>query len=419
MKRGYRHLVGVRVAALFFLLVAGCGFRHGSASAAEIGPEDAFCPAANALAPGEELVLRPGNYHGPCVLVSGGLPGAPVVIRAADLQRRPRLLYRGRDANVLDIRASHITVRGLAIGPSSADVDGIRVFSTANVVIEDCEFDGIGGVAVAATHNSIAGLVVRRNIIENSESTAMYFGCHDGLTCTVSGLLVERNFIRTVRAPNPEIGYGIQVKLNSTAVMRDNVILNTKGPGIMVYGSRDLLNRSVVERNLVMGSQTSSGIVVGGGPAAIRNNISLLNHGAGIALEDYHVRGLLRSVIVSHNTLYKNAAGGVTAPAGVHVRDVAITNNAVHTLQGAPAVPRGRVDVDLAGNVDCTWALCFANPEAMDFSPVNGSLLLAPASMRGADSVPPDDYFGTKRSLLPVAGAIQRGAGAIRLGPKP
>jgi hypothetical protein len=417
MKR--RHPLGLQLFTLFLLLLAGCVDGPASAQAAEIGPEDSFCSAANALMPGEELLLRPGSYHGPCVLVSGGGPGAPVVIRAADLQRRPRLVYRGRDANVLDIRASHVTIRGLAIGPTSTEVDGIRVYAGADVVIEDCELDGIGGVAIAATHNSITGLVVRRNIIENSESTAMYFGCHDGLTCIASRLVVEGNLIRTVRAPNPAIGYGIQVKLNSTALVRDNVILNTKGPGIMVYGSRDLLSRSVVERNLVAGSQTSAGIVVGGGPVVIRNNISLLNHEAGVALADYHGRGLLRSLVVSHNTLYKNAAGGVTVPPGVPVRDVVIVNNAVHTVRGSPAVPRGRVDVDLAGNVDCTWALCFANPEAMDFSPVNGSLLLAPASLRGADVVPPDDYFGAQRSLLPVAGAIQKGAGALRLGPKP
>jgi hypothetical protein len=136
-------------------------------------------------------------------------------------------------------------------------------------------------------------------------------------------------------------------------------------------------------------------------------------------LKNYHARGQLRSLVVSHNTLYRNAGGGVTVPAAVQVRDVAIVNNAVQTVRGAPSMPRGRGDLDLAGNVDCTWALCFANPEAMDFSPVNGSLLLAPGSMRGVDAVPLDDYFGTTRSLVPVAGAIQKEMGAIRLGLKP
>jgi hypothetical protein len=388
------------------------------AEAVEIGPEDAFCAAANALPPGEELVLRPGDYPGPCTIVRGGRPGAPVVIRAADLRDRPRLVYTGQLANVLDVKADHVTIRGLAFGPTSRDADGIRVFSRTNVVIEDCTFTELGGIAVAATHHSIHGLVVRRNRIERSASTGMYFGCHEGMQCVVSGLVVERNFIHTIHAPDPEIGYGLQVKLNSSGIIRDNVIVATKGPGIMVYGGRDLLSRNVVERNFVMGSQTA-GIVVGGGPAIVRNNISVQNRGAGIGLENYHGRGLLRSILIAHNTLYRNGEGGISLAPEARVRDVAIVNNAVHTRQGSPPIPKGRVDVELAGNVDCTWALCFANPEALNFSAVEGSLLLAPGSMRREEWTPADDYFGARRTLPPVRGAIQAGGGPIELGPKP
>jgi hypothetical protein len=409
----------MRLAHLLLALAIAWLAAPASGRAAEIGPEEDFCAAANALPPGGEVVLRPGDYRGPCTIVRGGAPGAPVVIRAADLQHRPRIVYTGREANVLDIKASHVTIQGLALGPTSRDADGIRVFARSDVVIEDCAFDRVGGIAVAATHNSIHGLVVRRNTIEHSESTGMYFGCHEGITCVLSGLVVEGNFIRTIHAPAPEIGYGLQVKLNSSGVIRDNVIIDTKGPGIMVYGSWDLLNRSVVERNFVMGSHTSAGIVVGGGPAVVRNNIAVLNRGAGIGLEDYHRRGLLRAIVVSHNTLYRNGEGGVTAAADARLRDVAIVNNAVHTQQGAPALPKGRVDVELAGNVDCTWALCFANAEGLNFAPVPGSLLQTPGSMRSTDWIPPDDYFGTRRMLPPVPGAVQADRGAIGLEPKP
>ena len=421
MSRGYQVRVGMRIRLVLvaLALAAGGAVASAPAGAAEIGPEDDFCAAANALPPGGELVLRPGDYRGPCTIVKGGSPGAPVVIRAADLQHRPHLVYTGRLANVLDVKADHVTIRGLAFGPTSRDADGIRVFSRADVVIEECTFTEVGGIAVAATHNSIRGLVVRRNRIERSASTGMYFGCHEGVRCVMSGLVVERNFIRTIRAIEPEIGYGLQVKLNSSGVIRDNVIIDTKGPGIMVYGSRDLLSRNVVERNFVMGSQTSAGIVVGGGPALVRNNISVQNRGAGIGLEDYHGRGLLRSIVIGHNTLYRNLDGGVTMAPEARARDVAIVNNAVHTRQGASTVPKGRMDVELAGNVDCTWALCFANAEVLDFSPVEGSLLRGPGSMRGLDWVPADDYFGTRRTLPPVRGAIQAGAGPIDIGPKP
>src|SRR6266852_2061186 len=342
MRRGRRG--AARLGAGLLALAAGSALAAGPGSAAEIGPEEDFCAAANALPPGGELVLRAGDYQGPCAIVKGGSPGAPVVIRAADLQHRPRLVYTGREANVLEIKADHVTIRGLALGPTSRDADGIRVFSRAYVVIEDCTFDAVGGIAVAATHNSIRGLVVRRNRIENSASTGMYFGCHEGVMCMVSGLVVEDNFIRTIRAPNPEIGYGLQVKLNSSGVIRDNVIIDTKGPGIMVYGSWNLLSRSVVERNFVMGSQISAGIVVGGGPVLVRNNISVLNRRAGIGLEDYHGRGILRGIVVSHNTLYRNAEGGVAVAPEARLRDVAIANNAVQTRQGSPAIPKGRIE---------------------------------------------------------------------------
>lgn len=389
-----------------------------SAGAAEIGPESDFCATANALEPGEELVMQPGEYRGPCIIKRGGRPGAPLVIRGADLNNRPRIVYTGGPADVIAVKADHVTIRGLALGPTSLDADGIRVFARANVVIEDCEFNAVGGIAVAATHNSITGLIVRRNVLVDSGSTGMYFGCHEGLDCVISGLLVERNFIRTVRAVAPEIGYGLQVKLNSTGIIRDNVIVDSKGPGIMVYGGRDLLGRTLVERNFVMGSQTSSGIVIGGGPAIVRNNVSVMNREAGIGLEDYAGRGLLRAIVVANNTLYRNGGGGVAVPSETHLRAVTIVNNAASAWHGAPAFPRGRVDIDMAGNVDCTWALCFANPEGMDFSPVAGSLLRAPGAIRAIEGIPADDYFGAPRPVPPSAGAIEKGRGFIAIGPK-
>jgi hypothetical protein len=49
----------------------------------------------------------------------------------------------------------------------------------------------------------------------------------------------------SVDAQEDEVGYGLQVKLNSTAVIRDNVIVDTKGPGIMVYGAGETWFRAM------------------------------------------------------------------------------------------------------------------------------------------------------------------------------
>lgn len=406
-----------RAVALLAALLTPVGWGPAPAAAAEVVPGENLCAAINALEPGQELLVHPGDYPGPCTIRRGGRPGAPIVVRASEPDRRPRIVYAGSSANVIEVKADHVTLRGLAFGPTAHDVDGVRVFARAGITITECEFSGLGGIAIAVNHVSINGLTVTRNVIQNSGATGMYFGCQQGVECVVSGLLVEGNFIQHVNAPDPEIGYGLQIKLNSTGIVRNNIILDTKGPGIMIYGAREAINRSLLERNVVVGSRTSSGIVVAGGPATVRNNILAQNREAGIGLEDYGGRGLLRSIAVVHNSLYRNVAGGISLPDGGRLRDVTIVNNAVHARGGTRAIPGPRPEIELAGNVDCTWAPCFVDPEGMDFSPLIGSLLSAPGSVRAGVWVPVDDYAGHRRDMPPTVGAVERRTRPIRLHP--
>jgi hypothetical protein len=386
------------------------------AAAREIGPQANLCAEIHLLPAGEELVLEPGEYQGPCAIRRGGEPGAPLVIRAADPERRPKIVYGGATANVLDIRASHITIRGLEFGPSQSGVDAIRIFGASNVTIEDCHFTQLGGIAVVASHASVRGLVVRRNVIRDSLATTMYFGCHDGVACTVTGLIVEGNFINGVKAPESEIGYGLEVKLNSVGVIRDNIVVNTKGPGIMVYGSSNPTSVSVVERNVAIGSRRSSGIIVGGGPAIVRNNVAASNDEAGIAVEDYKKRGLLRGIFIANNTVYKNGAGGITVPeAGVS--GVTIVNNAAHAGGNTRAYPVPKTGLRLAGNIDCTMLPCFANPDREDFSPHAASLLRGAGVLWTDTWMPREDLFGMRRAMPPTAGAIERPSKPISLSP--
>jgi hypothetical protein len=238
----------------------------------------------------------------------------------------------------------------------------------------------------------------------------MYFGCHDGVKCAHSEVLIEGNFVHTVDASPGAVGYGIQVKLNTVATIRDNVIVGTKGPGIMVYGARDATKHSVVERNFIAGSRTSSAIVVGGGPAVIRNNVAIESAQAGIGLEDYGGRGLLRRIDVVHNTIYDNAAGGILVTAEP-VATISIQNNAVHARRGTPALPAGPAGIRKSGNVDCTALACFADPSRRDFSP----LARRPGRTRRGPFTPIDDFFGQRRGPHPVVGAIEAAAGPIQL----
>ena len=398
--------------------IAGMGLLPTAGSALEIGPDSDLCAAIGVLSPGEELVLRAGDYRGGCRIRRGGQPGQPLVIRAADPEHRPRIVYPGFPVNLLEIHAADVTVRGIDFWGSRGEADGVRIMSGHRITVEDCRFLELGGIAIASTHASVQGLTVRGNVVLDSGSTGMYFGCHDGTTCAVTGLLVERNFIRGVTALPTEIGYGLEVKLNSVGVIRDNRIVDTKGPGIMVYGSRDMTLVSVIERNFVRGSRTSSGIVLGGGPAIVRNNIAGWNAEAGIGLEDYRRRGLLRGIEVVHNTVYVNGQAGIGAPEAGLLIQVTVANNAVHARAGTLPLPRPRVGLRLGGNVDCTWAVCFIHPEGLDFSPAPGSLLQSPAVVRSGEIVL-DDFFGTRRGSPAALGAVERPSGSVRLGTRP
>jgi hypothetical protein len=385
--------------------------------AADNGRPADLCTQINALAPGGELALPPGDYAGPCAIRTGGLPGQPIVVRAQIPGQRPRIVYDGRRSNVIDVRADHVTIRGLAFGPTHEDIDGVRVYARDGVTVEDCEFSGLGGIAVVASHRSNRGLVVRRNTVRLSTATAMYFGCHDGVECVNEALLVEGNYIHSVRAPDPQIGYGIQVKLNSWGVIRDNVVVDTKGPGIMVYGSLNPAQLSLVEGNLVVGSLRSSGIIVGGGPAVVRNNIVIGNALAGVGLEDYGRRGLLRGVVVAHNTLYGNEGGPLATPSNGTV-DAAVVNNALHAKAVGAIAALAGAGLRMRGNVNCSSAPCFTSPDSYDFSPIPGGPLVGAGVTRGESWAPSLDFFGTRRRDPPSSGAVETSAPPLRVGPK-
>src|SRR5688572_19410215 len=384
-------------------------FFPGASMGKEIGPEANFCAEINALPPGDELVLRGGTYTGPCTIRRGGTPDAPVIVRAESLSDPPSIIYEGRSTNVINIRADYVTIRGLKIGPTQPGVDGIRIYSRTGVTVEDCQFSGLGGIAVVANHNSARGLVVRRNVVKNTFATAMYFGCHDGSECMISDLVIENNSIQDVTARDPEIGYGIQVKLNSTAVIRDNEIVNTKGPGIMVYGSQDPSRISIIERNFVRSSRTSSGVLIGGGPVVVRNNISVFNRDGGVGLQDYVGRGLLRDIAVVHNTLYGNNRGGIFI-AGEKLANVEIVNNAgVAPITGSA----GLSGINYLMNIDCANSRCFTDPEQLNFSPSAGSGLLGAGVKLARKWMPSDDFFQRQRTRTPSVGAIESSSLAV------
>src|SRR6266545_4219345 len=381
--------------------------------AREIRAENHYCQEINDPESGKDLVLEPGEYTGPCKILRGGEVGDPLVIRALDASNPPRIHYDGSHGNVVEIYAGNITIKGLEFGPTKREVDGIRIFSGHSIIIEDCKFSDMGGIAVVANHLNARKLTVRQNEVVNSRSTAMYFGCHDA-SCIMSDLLIEKNFISGVSAPDPQIGYGIQIKLNSSGIVRDNVVIDLKGPGIMVYGATDSNAISIVERNFVSGSRASAGIVVGGGPARVWNNIVVSNHEGGISLEDYANRGLLKGIVVAHNTAYNNKDGGILVRAEGSV-EATLAYNAIASPKQVSNISARQTGIRMFENGDCSSVNCFVNPEQNNFTPLDNLPLLRTKKHDNLKSRPGDDYFGRRRSAHPAIGAIEPPGGVIRM----
>jgi Right handed beta helix region len=185
-----------------------------------------------------------------------------------------------------------------------------------------------------------------------------------------------------------------------------------------MYGANDPSVISIIERNFVAGSRESSGIVVGGGPVIVRNNVLVGNSEAGVGLEDYGRRGLLRKVVVTHNTIYNNYRGGILIPSEGYV-EAEISRNAIEGREGTPLFVGDRKNLRIEGNQDCSNVGCFVDPENTDFTPVKGSPLIESSKSFDKGRGPVDDYFGRTRGVDPVVGAIEPPGGRITLGIKP
>jgi hypothetical protein len=136
---------------------------------------------------------------------------------------------------VIDVLASDISIRNLSFGPTEPGITAVKVKAGDRTVIAGCTFVGIGEVALAANSADSDGLVIEDNTFTDLDATAIYIGCQDGAAqCVASNVLVHGNLIDGV--DSSAVGYGMEIKLDSWGTLSDNVVNDTKGPAIEVYG---------------------------------------------------------------------------------------------------------------------------------------------------------------------------------------
>jgi nitrous oxidase accessory protein NosD len=81
----------------------------------------------------------------------------------------------------------------------------------------------------------------------------------------------------------------------------------------MVYGAEksDKANANIVRNNIVIGSRNDAGIVVGGGPSTVLDNLLIGNQG-GIEVMNYGNRNLLDNIVLRGNTALCNRNYGMS-----------------------------------------------------------------------------------------------------------
>jgi len=375
--------------------------------------EDEFERLANALKPGDELVLHGGEYSqkGRRAVTADGTAEAPIVIRAAEgqspvLTRSAEQIDRYNNIEFVD--CSYLVIRGLRFKGGSS---GIRFIRGHHITFEDCEIFETGNNALTMNSGSCDSFVIRRNHLHHTglsttrptEGEGMYIGCHNG-SCITTNTLVEGNYIHHLRSTSDGGNDGIEIKVGSYGnIVRDNVIHDTnigrQYPGIFVYGGGPQVN--IVEGNAIWNAGEGIQVV---SDAIVRNNIIFDCSVTGITAVPHVAVRKMRNVTIVNNTI-------VDHPRGVLVRwsqaqDMLFSNNAVYCPGGTAIDATGMesaivsinyVEGRLAGValdgtrfLDCgTIAQAFTAPEQNQFWPKPGSPLLGHAD----SSVAPDLDF--------------------------
>jgi parallel beta-helix repeat protein len=380
----------------------------------QLNPGSSFEAAVESLVPGDTLNVHAGTYDGTgrISITVQGSAAQPVLVRGAPGEARP-LITRpaGSTAqNTINIEgASYLTLSGLEI---SGNGDGINLnLNPHHITIEECE---VHHVSVGVNfRSSMHHVTVRRTHIHDTgvdgyTGEGLYVGCNDG-SCAVSESVIENNWIHDTMLASQ--GDGIEIKLGSWGnLVRDNVIYNTKYPGILLYGTMGNA-RNIVERN-VLWNNGDSGIQAAA-DAVIRNNIILDSPGNGFNSQDHN--GVTPNRLEFVNNTIVGGSPVLRLSNWANKQGMVLANNAFYSTGGYAVGSLSGVVV--TGNVayPATTALPSTGVvsgygRSIDFvDVVNRNLYPAPGSKLidagNAAYAPPDDFNGTPRTGTPEAGA--------------
>ena len=249
-------------------------------------PGESFKKAVESLQPGDHLTVMPGTYidGGRIAIKVRGTKAEPVIISGPSDGPQPVIARSAEDRaqNTINIEgATWLTIRSLEI--TSNGGDGINLSKKpSHVTLEDLHIHDIDvGVNFRSDMHHIN---VRRCHIHDTAGTGegMYVGCNHG-KCVVRDCIIENNWIHDTK--NSSQGDGIEVKRGSHSnIIRNNVIHDTRYPGILLYGTEGK-PRNIVEGNIIWGAGDSG--IQCAADAVIRNNVIFAGPGGGLSSQPH------------------------------------------------------------------------------------------------------------------------------------
>ncbi len=301
------------------------------------------------------------------VIAHRGTAQKAVVIRAESGARVVLQRPDSRQNTINVVGGQHLILRGLEISGGSS---GIRMMKSENhacqfVTIEGMHIHDIGGAAVTANNegNAYEGLILRNNHIyrTSGHGEGFYLGSNNGPDGATTGYvfnsLIEGNYIHHLNGPKVSQGDGIEIKDGSyNNIVRDNVIHDTKYPGIVVFGA-DGKQPNLIERNVIWSSGDHG--IQAAADAIVRNNLVFNIRNNGIHSQN-HQSAMVGQLDIRHNTIVCNHPGSIGIRCNLRKEGktsnvVTIANNAIYAFGEGNALKLPKFDafpqqLTLAGN---------------------------------------------------------------------
>ena len=317
-----RHIVLAVLAAIMIPSAGNADSYFVSVTGNDAWPGNAAQPwrtlqfAAETVAPGDLVTVRPGSYAG-FHLETSGTPAAPIEFRAEPgvLINQPNPVRTQHGINLEN--ASHVVVDGFAV--TGMERAGVRTV-------------GVDG-------DTFASFVTIRNVHSYDNG---YWGI---LTGFVHDLLIENN-----ETSGSAIEHGIYVSNSGDRpTIRNNVAWGNDRNGIHVNGDADLggdgiISNAVISGNVVYGNGVDGGSGInmdGVQNSRIENNLIYDNHASGISLYRIDGGGPSSGNAVINNTIYQAA----DARWALNIQNASTGNTALNNILISQSTSRGAIDI--------------------------------------------------------------------------